>query len=195
MKTIIKKGTKNTRECNACGCLFSFDEEDICCGLIFSPRYVKCPQCDRPVDLASLMPLEKEHQTIKLTGKFLNFNEEFGDFRHVIPDTCDIDFPDEVPVYFQFDYDKSIGKAKVERRVDGLYCDVELYSPDESLTNGLNSMLDNLNGIGCGGYYNHIVDHKNKDGFKIVDSCILAKISLTYGPVSDSHRLYLVKEV
>lgn len=52
MIRIIKKGTRDIRECESCGCLFSFDEEDI---QITRSRkketekyekYVKCPQCD-----------------------------------------------------------------------------------------------------------------------------------------------------
>lgn len=47
MIKIIKEGTKDIRECESCGCLFSFDDEDI--EVTYRKtgyeKHVKCPQC------------------------------------------------------------------------------------------------------------------------------------------------------
>ena len=58
MKVIIKRGTKQTMNCEKCGCFFSYDEEDVetkseydkyePLANFFSiahPKYVECPQC------------------------------------------------------------------------------------------------------------------------------------------------------
>lgn len=54
MIKIIKKGTRDIRECKTCGCLFSFDEEDV--ESVFKNgridyKCVKCPQCSYKVML------------------------------------------------------------------------------------------------------------------------------------------------
>lgn len=52
MIKIIKKGTKQTVECEVCGCLFSFENSDINYGDQRDPeRTIKCPQCDNIIDL------------------------------------------------------------------------------------------------------------------------------------------------
>lgn len=49
MRKIIKKGTRDIRECDSCGCLFSFDKEDVKTNLV--TKHVKCPQCACPVNV------------------------------------------------------------------------------------------------------------------------------------------------
>ncbi len=52
MIKIIKKGTKQTVECERCGCLFSFDTNDINYGNQHDPeRTINCPQCTYKIDL------------------------------------------------------------------------------------------------------------------------------------------------
>lgn len=52
MIKIIKKGTKQTVECEKCGCLFSFDASDINYGDQRDPeKTVECPQCSNRIDL------------------------------------------------------------------------------------------------------------------------------------------------
>ena len=50
MKKIIKPGTRKTLTCDNCGCLFSYEEEDIeHTGRVYAgsyKQYVKCPQCE-----------------------------------------------------------------------------------------------------------------------------------------------------
>ena len=61
MKKIIKKGTRDIRECESCGCLFSFDEEDIEITRRRkkeTEKYVICPQCDHKVIILSVMKKE-----------------------------------------------------------------------------------------------------------------------------------------
>lgn len=54
MIKIIKKGTRDIRECVSCGCLFSFDEEDIEVthrNMEFE-KYVLCPQCSFKIKIS-----------------------------------------------------------------------------------------------------------------------------------------------
>lgn len=52
MIKIIRKGTKQTVECEVCGCLFSFENSDINYGDQRNPeKTVKCPQCNNRIDL------------------------------------------------------------------------------------------------------------------------------------------------
>lgn len=60
MIKIIKKGTRDIRECESCGCLFSFDAEDVEVKVKVSEseflkyvnlKYVKCPQCSFEVEI------------------------------------------------------------------------------------------------------------------------------------------------
>lgn len=50
MIKIIKHGTRDTRECEKCGCLFSFDEEDILGGHGLR-KHIECPQCRHDLTL------------------------------------------------------------------------------------------------------------------------------------------------
>lgn len=52
MIKIIKKGTRQTVECEKCGCLFSFDSSDINYGNQRDPeKTINCPQCMNKIDL------------------------------------------------------------------------------------------------------------------------------------------------
>lgn len=52
MIKIIKKGTRQTVECEKCGCLFSFDASDINYGNQHDPeKTINCPQCMNKIDL------------------------------------------------------------------------------------------------------------------------------------------------
>ena len=49
MIKIIKPGTKKKVTCKECGCLFSYESEDIKSNLSRSANYVICPQCEEKV--------------------------------------------------------------------------------------------------------------------------------------------------
>lgn len=56
MIKIIKEGTRQTKECNNCGCIFSFDEEDTeerSYGGVLQgyKKIIKCPQCKSDIIL------------------------------------------------------------------------------------------------------------------------------------------------
>lgn len=53
MIKIIKEGTRDIRECESCGCLFSFDAEDISVDQRIK-RYIKCPQCENKIILEQI---------------------------------------------------------------------------------------------------------------------------------------------
>lgn len=63
MIKIIKRGTRKTCTCNECGCIFSYEDEDIevesyhalditQMGCDSREEYVLCPQCDEKVILS-----------------------------------------------------------------------------------------------------------------------------------------------
>lgn len=55
MKTIIKRGRKEVTTCKNCGCLFSYDPEDVLEKDLDNykafMRYTICPQCESEVIL------------------------------------------------------------------------------------------------------------------------------------------------
>lgn len=56
MVTIIEKGTKHKHQCEACGCLFSYEDEDIDTHYIWLVpvyEFIKCPQCKNDILLRS----------------------------------------------------------------------------------------------------------------------------------------------
>ena len=63
MIKIIEKGTNHKIPCNDCGCLFSFDDEDMnirtgigMCGMEVREKHYKtivCPQCNNEIVLDS----------------------------------------------------------------------------------------------------------------------------------------------
>ena len=52
MKHIIKPGTKFTATCYECGCVFSYEKEDVVCNIYRNECYscVTCPQCGRELE-------------------------------------------------------------------------------------------------------------------------------------------------
>ena len=59
MIEIIKKGTKEKCTCKECGCLFSYEEEDIekqdkfIPGLSCTRMIIRCPQCECVIELSA----------------------------------------------------------------------------------------------------------------------------------------------
>ena len=61
MIKIIKKGTRKVQECKECGCLFSYEEEDVKTipsglesSLCYYKRYIDCPQCKNNITLEAI---------------------------------------------------------------------------------------------------------------------------------------------
>ena len=60
MIKIIRKGTRKIQECKECGCLFSYEEEDVkkksdCLGmLVYYEKYINCPQCKKNITLEEI---------------------------------------------------------------------------------------------------------------------------------------------
>lgn len=56
MIKIIKRGTRKTCTCNNCGCVFSYEEEDVeityTSSNVFDVVAIKCPQCDTEIILS-----------------------------------------------------------------------------------------------------------------------------------------------
>ena len=50
MIKIIRHGTRQTKECEHCGCLFSYDEVDIIYK-VPSKHIIECPQCKEKIVL------------------------------------------------------------------------------------------------------------------------------------------------
>lgn len=57
MIKIIKEGTRQTKECDECGCVFSFDKEDVEKNIDYNSLYlnnksiIRCPQCETVLEL------------------------------------------------------------------------------------------------------------------------------------------------
>jgi len=49
MIKIIKQGTRRTKECENCGCIFSYDKEDI--ESYQNCYFLTCPQCNKEIPL------------------------------------------------------------------------------------------------------------------------------------------------
>lgn len=66
MVTIIEKGTKHKQKCENCGCLFSYEDEDIdvhYTWLVPTKECIKCPQCGNDILLKSFDEmLDKEEE-------------------------------------------------------------------------------------------------------------------------------------
>lgn len=57
MIKILRHGTKRTIECEDCGCLFSFEKEDITteqAGINEYKHYIECPDCSCICDANNL---------------------------------------------------------------------------------------------------------------------------------------------
>lgn len=55
MIEILKRGTKEKCTCKECGCLFTYEQEDIELGAYGRTySYVKCPQCDNEIHLVEV---------------------------------------------------------------------------------------------------------------------------------------------
>lgn len=61
MIKIIKRGTKEEKECEKCGCIFSFDEKEdtiledtMHLGIKIHKEYIKCPQCGYEIILSAI---------------------------------------------------------------------------------------------------------------------------------------------
>lgn len=59
MVEILKRGTKKTETCEVCGCVFTYEQEDI--SFEESPyhgggdyKYINCPQCDNKIYLENI---------------------------------------------------------------------------------------------------------------------------------------------
>lgn len=63
MIKIIKRGTRKTIECEDCGCLFTYDEEDINvdCYYPLNFGYVICPQCKSEIDVGGEVLIRNEN--------------------------------------------------------------------------------------------------------------------------------------
>jgi Zn finger protein HypA/HybF involved in hydrogenase expression len=62
MIKILKRGTRKTIECEDCGCLFTYDEEDV----DYYPlnfRHVICPQCKSEIDVGGEVLIKNESNT------------------------------------------------------------------------------------------------------------------------------------
>ena len=52
MIKIIKQGTRQKLECDNCGCMFSFEDEDVKRDCVRMRRFIECPQCRAKIYIA-----------------------------------------------------------------------------------------------------------------------------------------------
>lgn len=129
---------------------------------------------------------------IKLEGKFLNFDENFGNDTHRISKDCVISIPESVPLLWEFDRDQVLGNAKVEKKEDGLYCTTNIGDSSILTKEQLKAFFPN--DIGCGGYYDNVCCHKDEHNIFAIDSCSLRSISIVSAPISKHHRLHIKED-
>lgn len=97
---------------------------------------------------------------------------------------CIIDFPDKVPVTFDFRSGLSnvLGVAEVSRDKKGLGCNVVFHH--ESFTDG---------SYFVGGRYDHVLTHK-EGNVTVIDSCRLIEMSITLAPADESLKIVRCEE-
>lgn len=120
---------------------------------------------------------------MKYEGRLLNLgtvdkcNRKFAE-------NCIIDFPDKVPVTFDFrsGLDNVLGVAEVSRDNKGLCCNVVFHR--ESFTDG---------SYFVGGRYDHVLTHK-EGRVTVIDSCRLIDMSITLSPADESLKIVRCEE-
>ena len=51
MIKIIEHGTRKIAKCPVCGCVFSYEREDLCMDPISKKWIINCPQCNEAVGI------------------------------------------------------------------------------------------------------------------------------------------------
>lgn len=128
---------------------------------------------------------------MKYKGRFLLFNSinNNGCGKHVMPDDCDIQFPEYVPVFWDFDRLDQVGVAHITRDENGLNADISIGALSEDRFKEHHDVK-----IGVGGYYNEIKYDEPVNGVLTVKKARLRHLGMTLAPVNDAYYLEIAEE-
>ena len=128
---------------------------------------------------------------MKYKGRFLLFNSinNHGCGEDVVPDDCDIQFPEYVPVFWDFDRLDQVGVAHITRDENGLNADISIGALSEDRFKEHHDVK-----IGVGGYYIGIEYGEPVNGVLTVKKARLSHLGMTLAPVNDAYYLEIVEE-
>lgn len=128
---------------------------------------------------------------MKYKGRFLLFNSinNHGCGEDVVPDDCDIQFPEYVPVFWDFDRLDQVGVAHITRDENGLNADISIGALSEDRFKEHHDVK-----IGVGGYYIGIEYNVPANGVLTVKKARLSHLGMTLAPVNDAYYLEIVEE-
>lgn len=128
---------------------------------------------------------------IKYKGRFLLFNSinNHGCNENVVPVDCDIQFPECVPVFWNFDRLDQVGVAHVTRDEKGLNAEIQIGALSEKRFNACQDIK-----IGVGGYYVGVKYGESVNGCTVIKKAYLSHLGMTLSPVNDAYYLEIVEE-
>lgn len=128
---------------------------------------------------------------IKYKGRFLLFNSinNNGCGKHVMADDCDIQFPEYVPVFWDFNRFDFVGTAHIFKDENGLNADISIGALFEDRFKKHRDVK-----IGVGGYYNEIEYDASANGVLTVKKARLRHLGMTLAPVNDAYYLEIAEE-
>ena len=106
-----------------------------------------------------------------------------------MPDDCDIQFPEYVPVFWDFDRLDQVGVAHITRDENGLNADISIGALSEDRFKEHHDVK-----IGVGGYYIGIEYGEPVNGVLTVKKARLSHLGMTLAPVNDAYYLEIVEE-
>lgn len=127
---------------------------------------------------------------MKYKGRFLLFNSinNHGCGEDVVPDDCDIQFPEYVPVFWDFNRFDLVGTAHIFKDENGLNAEITIDAFSEV------RFKEHDVKIGVGGYYNEIEYDASANGVLTVKKARLRHLGMTLAPVNDAYYLEIAEE-
>ena len=128
---------------------------------------------------------------MKYKGRFLLFNSinNHGCGEDVVPDDCDIQFPEYVPVFWDFNRFDLVGTAHIFKDENGLNADISIGALSEDRFKEHHDVK-----IGVGGYYVGIELGESVNGCTVIKKAYLSHLGMTLAPVNDAYYLEIVDE-
>ena len=126
---------------------------------------------------------------IKLEGRVLLFDEININHDKFSKD-CKINFPEKVPLTWNFEHNNSIGYAVPVKDDKGIYATAEIFRDDYISVKDIRGIFANGK-IGVGGYYNRVKKHQEEE-LVVIDEATLLEIGLTLAPVRDKYYFKIV---
>ena len=127
---------------------------------------------------------------MKYKGRFLLFNSinNHGCCEDVVPDDCDIQFPEYVPVFWDFNRFDLVGTAHIFKDENGLNAEITIDAFSEV------RFKEHDVKIGVGGYYIKIEYGEPVNEVLTVKKARLSHLGMTLAPVNDAYYLEIVEE-